>query len=238
VRLLAHRIAVRLPSGATITRDDLISYGSIGLLEAFDHYQPSYGIRFGTYAEHRIRGAMLDALRAEDPLSRRQRTLARQIEEAARHLAHEEGGIPEPSAIAERLGLPLEVYYRAKESLTASQPLSLVETEPSDDKPGLPRAQLPPASGSEEVISDLLRKDTLRVIQRALAKLSPRRRQLAEYYYLRGLGLAQIGEIVGLSTSRVSQILKEARGALGESIKREARAQGLSWRETIGRADA
>ena len=79
VILLARRLSERLPSDASMQFDDLVSCGAIGLLEAFDRFEPSRGIQFSTFAEYRIRGAMLDALRSSDTFSRRRRQLANRI---------------------------------------------------------------------------------------------------------------------------------------------------------------
>ena len=217
VRYLARRLASRLPSDASLSVDDLISHGSIGLLEAFDHFDQRYGIKFSSYAEHRIRGAMLDALRRTDPLGRRQRALARQAEQARTELAHRHGRAPTASDVAERLGVALEQYFRVQEDLAvASKPSS------SHHSTGL------------EVLEGLARESTSRTLARALDTLPARQRSIVELVYLKGMQGKDIAALMGLSKARISQLLSDARKRLKLAIEQQAREQGLSWWEAIG----
>lgn len=231
---LARRLAERLPSDAGITVDDLASYGAIGLLEAFDHFDESLNIRFGTYAEYRIRGAMLDALRSMDSLSRRQRNLARQIEDAQRKLQLEKGAPAAPEQVAEKLGMDIEDYWRAVEQAAPVSHMSLEDSDGPKDRDGgsdMLDGQL--ASSGEEVLVSLASRDARRMLEAAIRALPERKRQCVMMYYGRDYSLAEIAAVYGVSVSRVSQILSESRTALRKVLQEQIAGQDLDWREAI-----
>ena len=234
VLYLARRLAARLPSDCGINVEDLASYGAIGLLEAFDHFDETMNIRFGTYAEYRIRGAMLDALRSHDKLSRRQRNLARQVEDVNRRLLLERGQPPEPEEVAERLGIDLEKYWKI---VHQTAPVSHMSLEDSDS-PGegdftshMLDSKL--HSSGDEVLLSLITRDTRRMLEEAILFLPERKRQCVMLYYGRNLSLAEIGEVYGVSVSRISQILSESRRCLRKILKERIESQDLDWREAI-----
>ena len=96
VDLVARRVSDRLPRDAAVQLEDLMSWGAIGLLEAFDRFDESRGIKFSTYAEFRIRGAMYDALRTHDTFSRRRRLMARRVDQAQEACRRKQGREPTP----------------------------------------------------------------------------------------------------------------------------------------------
>ncbi len=234
VMYLARRLAERLPSDAGITVDDLASYGAIGLLEAFDHFDESLNIRFGTYAEYRIRGAMLDALRAMDSLSRRQRNLARQIEDAQRKLQLEKGSPATPEQVAEKLGMDMETYWKAVEQSAPVSHMSLEDSDsPKDGEGSSDALQGQLASSGEEVLVTLASRDARKMLEKAIRALPERKRQCVMMYYGRDYSLAEIAEVYGVSVSRISQILSESRTALRKVLKEQIESQDLDWREAI-----
>ena len=105
ILLIARQVVDRLPPSVSMEFEDLVSYGAIGLLEAFDRFDEARGIQFSTFAEYRIRGAMLDALRGEDTFTRRRRQLARRVESATDALRRDLGRDPNPSEVADCLGI-------------------------------------------------------------------------------------------------------------------------------------
>src|SRR5262245_52198355 len=113
VLLLARRVHERLSAEMRLPLDDLAAVGAIGLLEAFDRFDPARSIQFTTFAEYRIRGAMYDALRENDAFSRRRRQLAKKIAAAADTLRRAEGRNPSPDEIASQLGIGLDEYHAA-----------------------------------------------------------------------------------------------------------------------------
>ncbi len=233
VLYLARRLAERLPSDAGITVDDLASYGAIGLLEAFEHFDESLNIRFGTFAEYRIRGAMLDALRAMDSLSRRQRNLARQIEDAQRKLQLELGAAPSPEQVAEKLGLDMESYWAAVEQASPVSHMSLEDSDSPKEDGGSDLLDGQLASSGEEVLVTLASRDARRMLEAAIRALPERKRQCVMMYYGRDYSLAEIAEVYGVSVSRISQILSEARKSLRKVLQEQIAAQDLDWREAI-----
>ena len=234
VMYLARRLAERLPSDAGITVDDLASYGAIGLLEAYDHFDESLNIRFGTYAEYRIRGAMLDALRSMDTLSRRQRNLARQIEDARRKLQLEHGERPAPEQIAGRLDMDMETYWKAVEQSSPVSHMSLEDSDsPRDSDRGSDMFDGQLASTGDEVLLTLASRDARRMLEAAIRALPERKRQCVMMYYGRDFSLAEIAQVYGVSVSRISQILSESRTALRKVLQEQIASQDLDWREAI-----
>jgi RNA polymerase sigma factor for flagellar operon FliA len=233
VMYLARRLAERLPSDAGISVDDLASYGAIGLLEAFDHFDESLNIRFGTYAEYRIRGAMLDALRSMDSLSRRQRNMARQIEDATRKLQLDHGQPPAPEQVAEKLGMDIESYWKALEQAAPVSHMSLEDNDSSKDDGGSDMLEGRLASTGEEVLVTLASRDARRMLETAIRALPERKRQCVMMYYGRDYSLAEIAEVYGVSVSRISQILSESRTALRKVLQEQIAKQDLDWREAI-----
>ncbi len=235
VLFLAKRLADRLPMGCSMTAEDLASYGAIGLLEAFEHFDESFNIRFGTYAEYRIRGAMLDTLRSLDTLSRRQRNIAREIEDARDSLTLEHGRPPSPEEIAERLDMDMDSYWDAADQVSPITHMSLENQESVNDgaQGGSKLLDSRLHHDGEEVLLSLASKDTRAMLMKAVLMLPERKRQCVMLYYGRGLSLAEIGETYSVSVSRISQILSEARKTLRKSIKEFIKAQDLDWREAI-----
>jgi RNA polymerase sigma factor for flagellar operon FliA len=234
VQYLAQRLARRIPSGASLAEDDLVSYGAIGLLEAFDRYSPAQDIKFGSYAEHRIRGAMLDALRAVDPLSRNQRSLVRRVEKARRSLARELGRDASDAEVGRRVGASVEQVRAAERYQQAGATLSTDLAHDEDGGEGTVLAIQLEGSGEAEVLDALLREGTTTTITRALACIPERSRVIVERYYLQGHEGQAIAADLGISKARVSQLLSRARGSLRACIEGEAARQGLQWHQTIG----
>lgn len=234
VMYLARRLAERLPSDAGISVDDLASYGAIGLLEAFEHFDETLNIRFGTYAEYRIRGAMLDALRAMDSLSRRQRNMARQIEDARRTLQLQNGEPPTPEQIAEHLEMDMEAYWKALEQSSPVSHMSLEDSDsPTEGEGGGDMLEGKLASSGEEVLVTLASRDARRMLETAIRDLPERKRQCVMMYYGRDYSLAEIAAVYGVSVSRISQILSESRNSLRKVLQEQIASQDLDWREAI-----
>lgn len=235
VLYLARRMAERLPSDCGVSVEDLASYGAIGLLEAFDHFDDSLNIRFGTFAEYRIRGAMLDALRALDSLSRRQRSMARQIDEVHRDLQAETGSQPTHEQVAERLGLDMDEYWRTLDQAAPVAHMSLDDADGSSRENEAVAEPSEPnlASSGDDVLVAMASVDTRRMLWEAVEALPERKRHCIKLYYGRDLSLAEIAGVYGVSVSRVSQILTEARDTLRKILQERIAAQDLDWREAI-----
>ena len=218
VLLLARRLSERLPPDSEVGLDDLVSYGAIGLLEAFDRYDGGRNIQFSTYAEYRIRGAMLDALRSNDTFSRRRRQLARRIEHATDEVRRVQGREPDPIEIADALEISLEEYWSAVDRVS---PISLVSIDgqaaDADDESRTLLEQIENTS-SPLPDRDLDVADLRTHLKDAVKALPERERHCILMYYGKELSLAEIAEVYGVTASRISQILSAARGRLKKKL--------------------
>jgi RNA polymerase sigma factor for flagellar operon FliA len=214
IRRIAHQLARRLPRHVSI--DDLIAAGFHGLCVAYTRFDPAKGESFESYAEFRIRGAMLDELRALDPLSRDQRTHATRITHATRVLQLRLGRAPAADEVAAELGVSLDAYW---ELSAASTIVTVAVDDDPDRSPSLPDLHAEPA---DEHLSHKQTRDAVRL---AVAGLPPRLRSVVELHYGEGLTLRQIGLQMGVTESRVCQILSDAVSRIREHY--QARADDL-----------
>jgi RNA polymerase sigma factor for flagellar operon FliA len=226
VMLLARRLAERLPPDCQVELGDLISYGAIGLLEAFERFDDSREIQFSTYAEYRIRGAMLDALRSNDTFSRRRRQLSRRIESAAQELRRELGREPEPVEVAQQLGIDLDDYWSAMERVSPISVVSLDSGAGDDDESRTLLEQIENESAVRPDL-DLGAVDLRRVLREAIAGLPERERHCVLMYYGKELSLAEIAEVYGVTASRISQVLTGARGRLRKRLSDDVELSDL-----------
>ncbi len=205
VRYLADRLIARLP--ASVDRDDLIGAGVLGLMDAVNKYDELRGVQFKTYAETRIRGAMLDSLRDLDWSSRLLRARAREVETAARRIEQEQGRMAEEEELAEALGLKLTDYQNLLSELRG---LTLVEVDSNNENaPGHQAWQVP----DDPERSPLIEYERAEMRERLIGvidRLPPRERQVIALYYLEELTMKETGLVLGLTESRVSQIHTQA----------------------------
>ncbi len=211
--MLARRLASRLPDSVGVTREDLASYGAIGLLEAFDHYDETQNIKFSTYAEYRIRGSMLDALRANDTMSRRRRTLARRIQDASNGLAHKLGREPSAEEVAEAMEMDLETYWAAQ-AKTEQVTLMSMDEKANDEEEGLSLGETRVRDDGRDVLQLMLDQGARDELKQAIMDLPDRSRQCVLLYYGRNMTLTEIAKVFDLTPSRISQILSDARRRL------------------------
>lgn len=191
VKYVAGRLRTRLPG--SVDYNDLVSDGIIGLMEAIDRFDPDRGLTFQTFAVPRIRGAMVDALRALDWVPRSVRDRIRQVEQAQQTLEARLGRIPEDPEIAAELGITVaalrELYARASFTRIGS----LEDLDLADDLS---------TTGTHAIEDDEAKAALLRVVR----ELPERDRVIIALYYFEGFTLAEIGRVLGVSESRVSQL--------------------------------
>jgi RNA polymerase sigma factor FliA len=197
---IAYQLARRLPRHVRV--DDLVGAGREGLVSAIARFDPARDEGFEAYAECRIRGAMLDELRASDPLSRDQRAHAQRIAASTRTLGARLGRAPAADEIAADLGISLDTYW---EWLAAGATGLTCELDVDDDP--ATRVHDPQVEPADECLA---RAELKAAINRAAETLSERSRQFLRLHYVEGRTLRQIGELYGVSESRVSQIMTEA----------------------------
>jgi RNA polymerase sigma factor FliA len=205
VRYLAERMLAKLPP--SVDRDDLIGAGVLGLLDAVEKYDGLRGVQFKTYAETRIRGAMLDSLRELDWSSRSLRTRAREIEVAARKIEQEKGRMAEEEELAAALGLDLSAYQNLLGELRG---LTLVELDNHDEtSSGLSAWQIPDTPDRSPLM-EYERQESREKLIAAIDQLRERERQVVALYYIEELTMKETGAVLGLTESRVSQIHTQA----------------------------
>ncbi len=229
ILITARRVAERLPPGCDLALEDLASFGAIGLLEAFDRFDESRAILFTTFAEYRIRGAIMDALRQNDSFSRYRRQMSRRIDEAVGALHLELRRPPEPEELAARLGVDMATYWHMRET---TQPVSYVSVFDADDEEGedgRTLAEVLVGSDGNEPIQALMGKDARNLLKMAVMELPERKRQCVILYYGRGLNLTEIAKVFDLTPSRISQILSGARQDLREILADQIDLDDLAW---------
>jgi len=207
VRKIACRMARRLPQ--TVELDDLVSAGTVGLMEALGRYDPAGGRSFETYAEFRVKGAILDELRRNDPLSRSIRTRQNRIAGAVARLTAEYGRPPDVEEIAAALDTSVDVYVDKMSPVETVQIISF-ESE---------AAQVDNDSPSQEEL--LGHKQTVALVRRAIEALPYRQQLVLNLYYVERLNQAQVGQLLNVSESRICQILSETVQRIRKQVKHE-----------------
>lgn len=233
VRQIANRLAARLPD--SLDRDDLIQAGMIGLLDAMEKYDSRREAQFRTYAEFRIRGAMLDDLRASDWVPRSVRENAEKIGAAMHQLTQTLGRLPEEGEIAAKLGISLTEYHDLLLKSRAVPLLSIEDlqhhAEEGDTGNIFDVLEDPHCSNPLEAL-DL--HELQARLSKALQALPPKEQLVLSLYYDEGLNLKEIGHVLGLTESRVSQLRTQSilrlRNALAPAASLEALEAWLTKR--------
>lgn len=218
VKYVAGRVAIGLP--AYVDTDDLYSYGIFGLMNAVDRFDHLRGIKFETYAITRIKGAILDGLRAMDwvPSSLRQR--AKEMEDAYWRLESRLGRSATDEEVAAELGLAQDEFQRLLQDLSRSQILSLDEIWAGEGEEGeFTLKDLIADEHAEDPFASAALAEVRRGLAEGIEKLPEKERLVVTLYYFEGLTAKEIGEVMRLSVSRISQLHSKAllrlRGRLG-----------------------
>jgi RNA polymerase sigma factor for flagellar operon FliA len=202
VRYTARRIHDRLPSHVPF--EDLVHAGILGLIDAVDKFDPRKNVQLKSYARFRIRGAILDSLRQMDWSPRNLRRQARRIEDANRELASELGRAPSEPELAARLGLQLEEFQRLLGELRG---LDLGSLQAQSEESGGDEVTAAVASRPEEDPFQLtLRAEMHTLLTQAIEELDDKERQVLGLYYLEELTMKEVGVLLDIGESRVSQI--------------------------------
>jgi RNA polymerase sigma factor for flagellar operon FliA len=207
VKYIARRIHERLPQHVPF--DDLVQAGMVGLLDAVQKFDPTKNTQLKTYAKFRIRGAILDSLRDCDWGPRELRRQARQVEEVQRKLRNELGRAPSEEEIAKELGLNLTEYYELLGSLHGMNLGSLEDSTDHDDAHDELYSYIPYAPEQDPFF--LCAKGEMKeILKKALGDLPKKEREVLVLYYYEELTLREVGEILGVVESRVSQLRSAA----------------------------
>lgn len=228
VKYVAGRMSSGLP--AHIEEGDLVSYGLLGLIGALERFDLARNIKFETYAVSRIKGAIIDELRALDWVPRSVRSWARKVEAAVTQLENELSRAPSDEETAERLGICTEEYHDVLNQVSCASVVALDEfwdsSGPGQDKVNLidtiEDTEAPDPSKAYRVRAI---KDTL---ASAIERLPERERIVIGLYYYESLTLKEIGEVLGVTESRVSQLHTKAVLRLRGRIKEDLDFDALS----------
>ena len=209
VKNVAGRMAAGFPKSVEL--NDLINTGVIGLIEAFNNFDPGRGVKFETFAVPRIRGAILDELRALDWVPRSTRAKARNIDRAITKLENQLGRGPSAGEIAETLDIPIVDLFSAQKDVCFSSLLSLDEMicREDDNRQG-PRIETIENRDSVDILEDMELSELKTFMMVSISALTEQERLVVSLYYYEELTLKEIGEIMLISESRVSQIHSKA----------------------------
>ncbi len=222
VRLIARRIQEKLPDNVSL--EDLISTGVIGLIAAIDNFDPAHNVKLKTYAEYKIRGAILDSLRGLDWAPRQKRRRAKQIEAAIAAAEQRLKRSPVEEEIAAQLGISIDEYH---EWLVEIRGLNIASLECAVGDQGKDLLHFIPDNG-ENLPSLLLERSELeRLLTSAITRIPEVERTVLALYFHEELTLREIAQVVKLHESRVSQLKSQA-------ILRLRSQLGAKWPATRG----
>jgi RNA polymerase sigma factor for flagellar operon FliA len=204
VKFTADRLAAKLPP--MVDRDDLMGAGMLGLLDAVDKFDPSRGVLFKTYAEMRVRGAMLDSLRTLDWAPRSMRRQGRAVETAYTELEQALNRPAREEEVATKLGMSLADFRRLVNDIKG---LTITTLEQADEENVSPTMHV----AVDPALTPLARYERAELresLARAIDGLPKRDREVVALYYLEELSMKEIGSVLGVTESRVSQIHSQA----------------------------
>lgn len=214
---LVHHVARQLSKALAVPADfdELVSCGTIGLMNALEAFEPARGLAFSTFAVPRIRGAILDELRRQDHVPRSIRRKTREISQARENLTRIFGRPASDKELAEQLGIDLSTFWRWQAETESAVQISLDQSAPDHDgNPGLPPEMLASSDGESTIEDDINREQEREILRQSLGRLKDQERIVLTLYYFEELKLHEIAEVLELTESRVSQIRAKALGKL------------------------
>ena len=204
VHHMARQIARRLT--AEVEVDELVSAGTMGLINALDSFDPSRGHAFSTYAAPRIRGAILDELRRQDHVPRSIRRKIREMTEARETLVGTDGNQPTEQELADQLGIDLATFWRWQAEVEGSFLLPIDQPARDDERRGSSPAETITGVTGDIIENEINHKQEVEVLRAAILELDERERIVLSLYYYDELKLGEIGAVLELTESRISQI--------------------------------
>ena len=217
VKRIAYHLMARLPSSVQV--DDLIQNGMMGLLDAINRFEAGMGAQFETYAAQRVRGAMLDGLRENDWLPRSLRRDFRRIEVAIAQLEQQYGRTPGEKELADALGMDIVAYQKMLQDARGHQLISFEDMVEEGEEDFLERHLTDDVSDPSRILEDTnLRK----LLVQSIEALPEREKLMMALYYEQDLNLREIGDIMGVTESRVCQLHSQAVARLRSRLFGEA----------------
>lgn len=202
-KYVAGRVGASLPR--SVEQSDLVSYGMFGLIDAVERFDRSRGFKFETFALPRIKGAILDELRSMDWVPRSVRTKARTIERAIATLESDLGRSPSDHELAEKLDISLNALHNRLSEISAGGISALDEVRASSEGETTTLRDLLADTGNGPG-HHLEERETRRMLGEFINSLGQREREVLTLYYFEGLTMAEIGDVFGVTESRVCQI--------------------------------
>ena len=227
VKRIAYHLMARLPSSVQV--DDLVQNGMMGLLDAINRFESGMGAQFETYAAQRVRGAMLDGLRENDWLPRSLRRDFRRIEETIAQLEQHYGRPPSEQELAKAMGMSLAEYQKMLQDARGHQLISFEDMVEDSDDDYLERHLKDETNEPSRILED---QNLHRLLAQGIEQLPEREKLMMALYYEQDLNLREIGEVMGVTESRVCQLHTQAVARLrarifGEGgIKKKAKRNG------------
>ena len=219
IKHIAHKVAMRLPS--TVEMRDLVNAGVLGLLDAIDKFEPERGVKFKTYAEVRVRGAILDSLRDLDWAPRSLRRRSKDLEKVYADLGQKLGRPATDEEVCEALGEDLDNFHALVDQLHGLQIGSFEAPIDSDEK-GEGQINYYPDDGSNDPYLRFETNELTKLLADAIDGLPERERMVLSLYYYEEFTMKEIGMLLGVNESRVSQIHTKAtlrlRGKLSKVV--------------------
>ncbi len=217
VKHIVFQVAVHFPRH--VDREDLARAGALGLVEAARRYDDDRGVPFERFAAQRIRGAILDAVRAADWAPRSVRTLARRLEAAEQRLASQLGRVPNPAEMAEELGITRAELDRLQDRMFRSVVLALEHEVTDDTDEDLTLVDVLTDPNSVEPLEELETRELLGYLRDAVDLLPERQRLVVVGYFLEGKSSQELARFLGVTESRISQLRSEALEMLRDGIE-------------------
>ncbi|MBN1309121.1 MAG: FliA/WhiG family RNA polymerase sigma factor [Chitinispirillaceae bacterium] len=210
VKFIVNRLAVNLP--ASVDRNDLVSSGVIGLIKAVESFEPERGFKFETFAGHKIRGAILDELRALDWVPRSVRQKSRELQRVYARLENRLGRIPYDDEVCKELGISLAEYEAMLSDVTPTTIISLEEAMPDrgTDAKELKIIDSIEDPGSDNPLKELGFNEVKDILKETIANLPEKEKLVVALYHYEELTLKEIGVVLDITESRVSQIHSKA----------------------------
>jgi len=207
VKRVVHRLATRLPPEVDIK--EMINSGIIGLVDALKKYSTSHETNFTTYAQFRIRGAIIDSFRSQDVAPRSIRHKVNRLESAFMRLEQQLGRPADECELAVELGMDADSLQKMLQEVVSVRVISFEELGFGyGEEHFVPDENLPAAA--DDPLDEVLETETINLVARALDRLPEKERLVVTLYFYEELNLKEIGEIIGVSESRASQVRSRA----------------------------